>query len=217
MPSNSPKRCHHIKMNGTQCGSPAMRTERFCFFHLNTSPLNCEVRSHDLRPDENFVLPVLEDATSIQLAISQVMAYLLRDYIDVKKARVLLTACKLAAYNLKRMDTEKPTPTQMLVDVTTIPTTPMGAALWSETDESHDLDEKLSVPPTQNAQPTGKTRRRTSEAAQRAEGKAFGARLKESLKRAAEQAQNEPPADKSTDSLPPGTIQACQRRKEYVV
>lgn len=149
MPTYAPNRCHHIKMNGTQCGSPAMRTQRFCFFHLSAAgPLNCEIKSYDLRPDENFLLPVLEDATSIQLAISQVMAFLIRDYIDVKKARVLLSACKLASQNLKRMDTEKPRPTQMLVDVKTIPTTPMGADnLWSATAESPDRSEDPGLEP----------------------------------------------------------------------
>jgi hypothetical protein len=251
MHPNSPKRCHHIRMNGTQCGSPAMRTDRFCFFHISTVPLNCEIKSYDLRPDENFMLPVLEDATSIQIAISQVMAFLLRGYIDVKKARVLLTACKLASHNLKRMDTEKPLPTQMLVDVETIPANPMGADLWSATREADSPSDGPSdgpsdasgdapcgqpgVPQTQSAQPGGpqtqvmnqrqpsrpsrKDRRRTSEAAQREEAQAFGARLKESLERASKQVPNEPQADKSTGTFPPGAIQACQekRKKEYVI
>jgi hypothetical protein len=31
--SSYPNRCQHIKINGTQCGSPALRRNRFCFFH----------------------------------------------------------------------------------------------------------------------------------------------------------------------------------------
>ena len=30
---NSIPRCEHIKINGTQCGSPALRRNHFCFFH----------------------------------------------------------------------------------------------------------------------------------------------------------------------------------------
>ncbi len=26
-------RCQHIKVNGTQCGSPALRRNRLCYFH----------------------------------------------------------------------------------------------------------------------------------------------------------------------------------------
>lgn len=140
-----PSRCHHIRMNGTQCGSPAVRHQRFCFFHFSAAPLNCEVKSYDLRPDENFVLPVLEDATSVQITISQVMSFLLRGYIDIKTARVLLTACKLASHNLRRMDAEKPRPTQMVVDTSTIQTTPFGADdLWSADSEAANPDPDCS-------------------------------------------------------------------------
>ena len=31
--ANFPNRCQHLKINGTQCGSPALRRNRFCFFH----------------------------------------------------------------------------------------------------------------------------------------------------------------------------------------
>ena len=27
-------RCRHIKVNGTQCGSPALREEKYCYFHM---------------------------------------------------------------------------------------------------------------------------------------------------------------------------------------
>jgi len=135
-----------------------MRTERFCFFHLNAAPLNCKINSQDSRPDENFVLPVLEDATSIQFAISQVLAHLLRGYIDDRRAKLLLSACKLASFNLNRMDTEKPLPTQMLVDVKTIPTTPMGSDdLWSATADGQGpalaADQTTKQPPADK--PTG--------------------------------------------------------------
>jgi hypothetical protein len=39
--SDFPSRCQHIKVNGTQCGSPALRRHKFCFFHaLQTASLN---------------------------------------------------------------------------------------------------------------------------------------------------------------------------------
>jgi hypothetical protein len=28
-----PDSCQHIKVNGLQCGSPAMRRNKFCYFH----------------------------------------------------------------------------------------------------------------------------------------------------------------------------------------
>lgn len=151
MPSYSVPRCHHIKMNGTQCGSPAMRTERFCFFHLSASPVNVDVQPPDNSEPDNFLLPVLEDATSIQLTIAQVTTLLLRGRIDVKKARVLLCAMRLAASNLKRMDTEKPSPTQMLIDVCSIPKTPIGAPLWDASTTGPDFQVQHPDPSAQSA------------------------------------------------------------------
>ena len=26
-------RCEHVKVNGTQCGSPALRDQPYCYFH----------------------------------------------------------------------------------------------------------------------------------------------------------------------------------------
>src|SRR5208282_973663 len=28
------RRCQHIKVNGTQCASPALRNEKVCYFHM---------------------------------------------------------------------------------------------------------------------------------------------------------------------------------------
>ena len=56
------KRCQHIKVNGTQCGSPALRDAKLCYYH---------VRYHwpelEALPDNNEwrkTLPTLEDANS---------------------------------------------------------------------------------------------------------------------------------------------------------
>jgi hypothetical protein len=140
---NLPKRCHHIKMNGTQCGSPALTTERFCFFHFLHVPRNIAVEPPDRTPPDNFVLPILENATAVQLAVTQVTALLLRGRISDRRARILLCALRMAAENLNRMDTEKPRPTQMIFDLKTIPETPMGMTPWSVTGEGHDPEDAL--------------------------------------------------------------------------
>ena len=65
------RRCQHIKVNGIQCGSPALRDERRCFFHEQ-----CLVRSRrDLLFNEPGIsqLASLEDANSIQLALAEVL------------------------------------------------------------------------------------------------------------------------------------------------
>ena len=100
-------RCQHIKTNGTQCNSPAMRDYRRCYFHEHWAPefigLNTQKKPH---PVGEIVLPVLEDASSIQSAICQVMSQLLQDRIDTKKAGLLLYALQTASANLGRLQAE---------------------------------------------------------------------------------------------------------------
>ena len=101
--SKKPAQCEHIKTNGVRCGSPALRTRRFCYFHH---------RAHDLRhllrrrPEAHLQLPLLEDANAIQMAIQQVAEAVLEERIDNKRAGLLLFAFQTAACNLKNCDFE---------------------------------------------------------------------------------------------------------------
>jgi len=54
-------RCTHIKTNGTQCGSPALRGRRFCFFHKNWQGQRIQLNAQPVSP-LSFTMPVLEDA-----------------------------------------------------------------------------------------------------------------------------------------------------------
>ena len=99
-------RCHHIKVNGIQCGSPALRTKKFCYFHHQWR------RSHRIRhprqgaPITFCDLPPLEDANSIQLALMQVTRLLLSGRIDHKTAGLVLYALQTASSNLKNLNLE---------------------------------------------------------------------------------------------------------------
>ncbi len=108
-------RCTHIKTNGTQCGSPAVRGRRFCFFHKNWHgeriPLGA-LPAANLNP--SFTLPVLEDADSIQVALMQVMRLILARQIDPKMAGLLLYALQTASVNLRHTELE-PRPRERVV------------------------------------------------------------------------------------------------------
>ena len=58
-------RCRHIKVNGTQCGSPALRSKNFCFYHQQNRPLTVECYSEQQYATGEIDLPVFEDAHSI--------------------------------------------------------------------------------------------------------------------------------------------------------
>jgi hypothetical protein len=99
--------CQRIKMNGSQCGSPALRNRKFCHFHEQCGPVEVDVSTSAAVPAAPFLLPVLEDAASIQLAITQVCEHLLHRRLDTKKAGVLLYAMQVAMSNLHRLSEHK--------------------------------------------------------------------------------------------------------------
>jgi hypothetical protein len=96
-------RCQHIKINGTQCGSPAMRGRRLCYFHLNASTLQT-FRMGDPRCITPYTLPLLEDAESIQIALMRVTDLIVKDLLQPKQAGLILYALQTASYNLTRSD-----------------------------------------------------------------------------------------------------------------
>ena len=102
-PSKKIPQCEHIKANGLRCGSPALRQRRYCYFHFCAHDLR---RRRRQQPNAPFVLPLLEDANSIQMAIQQVAEAVLEERIDNKRAGLVLFALQTAACNLKNTDFE---------------------------------------------------------------------------------------------------------------
>jgi hypothetical protein len=123
--------CRHIKTNGRRCQSPSLGLLAFCYFHsrlhrrhkelLKTSPTLSVAHSNptasmpenpQAAPDyaaQNPIeldLPPAEDAESIQVSISLLIAALARNRIDPKRAAVLLYGLQLASSNVKSIVTE---------------------------------------------------------------------------------------------------------------
>jgi hypothetical protein len=86
--------CTHIKVNGIRCGSPSLRQEVFCYFHqrmirgVRTPPKS------RLYPIANF-----EDPQAIQASLMEVVNALVRNHIDVTRARLILRAISIASRN----------------------------------------------------------------------------------------------------------------------
>ena len=142
------RRCQHVKVNGIQCGSPAKRNEKFCFFHEE-----CRVLSRNVNlqfKDYGIItLPTLEDANSIQLGLGEVMRLLVTQQIEHRTASLLLTALRTAAANVKFTCLEPP-PTHIVVDPRTVEYRPLGATAWSH-QEGRDYDALDNPPPTEPA------------------------------------------------------------------
>ena len=131
-------RCRHIKVNGTQCGSPALREEKYCYFHMRWHTTSMSVLSKER---EHWIagLPTLEDANSIQVGLAEVMRLLVTTEIDSKTGALLLYAMQTASANMKRTSFE-PEPTLVVIDRECVERRPLGATAWSRV-EGREYDE----------------------------------------------------------------------------
>lgn len=134
-------RCTHIKTNGTQCGSPALRGRRFCFFHKNWRGERIQLNAPHV-PGAAITLPVLEDADSIQVALMQVLRLILGGQIDAKIAGLLLYGLQTASLNLRQMKLEPLLKTDVVVDPGWVRDTGVGDHAWSEEDFEEEEEEE---------------------------------------------------------------------------
>ncbi|MGA9529846.1 MAG: hypothetical protein WBS24_17165 [Terriglobales bacterium] len=104
MPSYSAERCHHIKTNGTRCGSPALRTQRLCYFHHHNPPACVEVYENELNRSGELSLPVIEDPSSILVVVQRITELLLKRMIEPRTAGLLLYGLQIAATSIASME-----------------------------------------------------------------------------------------------------------------
>lgn len=130
--------CRHIRINGERCGSPALRSETFCYYHdeqgrrhrrPNPPPSDLPTILHPMTlqdgnqrdpmlaaPSEPLQLdfPPLEDRHSIQLALSVLINALAQDRIDPKRAALIFYGLQIASSNARNLDSatvpDKPAP-----------------------------------------------------------------------------------------------------------
>lgn len=116
-------RCQHIKVNGVQCGSPALRRRARCFFH-ERAHFDRELAASQLTRNGNsqgsFDFPLLEDANSIQIAIMKTIQMLGSGQLDHKTAGLMLYGLQIASSNLRYAKFEPEKPTDVVVDEDTV-------------------------------------------------------------------------------------------------
>jgi hypothetical protein len=139
-------RCQHIKMNGTQCGSPALRSRRLCFFHDRIQRERTKI-AKDMTAQHRFDLPLLEDANSVQVALMKVMQMLGSGNMDHRTAGLMLYALQTASVNLRNAQFEASEATHVVIDRDDVYRTSIGGPQWFEQDfedESEEDDEAQS-------------------------------------------------------------------------
>jgi hypothetical protein len=122
-------RCQHVKVNGVQCGSPALRNREHCFFHTRAEHernLACEDRSGK----RTFGFPLLEDANAIQVALMKVLQMLGPGTLEHKTASLMLYGLQTASYNLRQTKFEPEKATDVVIDEDTVDLTRIQGPQW---------------------------------------------------------------------------------------
>jgi hypothetical protein len=126
-------RCQHVKMNGTQCGSPALRLRRQCFFHERIRRERAKIAA-DTSAQRGFDLPLLEDANSVQVALMKVIQMVGSGRMDHKTAGLILYALQTASVNLRNAEFEADEATDVVIDRDDVHRTSIGGPQWLEED-----------------------------------------------------------------------------------
>ena len=85
-------RCTYIKTDGRRCGSPSLKTKRYCYFHYEVN-----------RPTAVLSVPALEDGNAVQLALTDLARAVADGRIELKPAALLAYILQTASANLKRV------------------------------------------------------------------------------------------------------------------
>lgn len=115
--------CRHLKTNGIQCQSPSLDFSNYCFFHDRLHERHRNFRTskttaRGLHPDYDIQLHALEDAESIQLAISVVVNALASGGLRTDRASAILYGLQLASSNVRNL-APKPRPEEVVRSIAT--------------------------------------------------------------------------------------------------
>jgi hypothetical protein len=128
-----PTRCQHLKVNGTQCGSPSLRRKKFCSFHHRNHEDRLQLQI-DRRRCITVTMPPLEDANAIQISLTQVTRMLLSGAIDQRTAGLLLYSLQIASSNLARTNFEPRIKNDVVIHPSQAANSRLQSHLWEDED-----------------------------------------------------------------------------------
>jgi len=138
-------RCQHVKVNGVQCGSPALKKRKLCHFHQRWLQGRIQLNANRSRRSRySLDLPILEDANSIQVALMQGLRLLLTNQVDHKTAALLFYALQTASSNLRHTKFE-PRPQQVVIDPRGIADTSLGDDAWYKEEFTENEQEEAET------------------------------------------------------------------------
>ena len=134
-------RCQHIKMNGTQCGSPALHRRRQCFFHERIRRERAKI-AKDMSTQRRFDLPLLEDANSVQVALMKTIQMLGSGRLNHRTAGLMLYALQTASVNMRQANFEADDATDVVIERDSVQRTGVGDPQWDEDDFQEPEEEE---------------------------------------------------------------------------
>jgi hypothetical protein len=87
--------CQHTFPDAHHCGSPAMRGERFCYYHHPTRRPVQDTSARRAR--RGFTIATPTDPATLQQALHQVIRRLAANQLDVHRAGLLLYSLQIAS------------------------------------------------------------------------------------------------------------------------
>lgn len=133
-------RCRHVKVNGTQCGCPALRRRRYCYFHDRMLDGKKRFAENQVKPRPVFSMCLLEDANAVQVALMQVLQLLGSGQLDHKTAGLMLYGLQTASVNLRNTEFEAEKPTDVVIDRDDVHRTNLNGPQWFEEDFDGEED-----------------------------------------------------------------------------
>lgn len=194
--------CAHIKADGDQCGSPALRGMRFCFQHLGgTTSSLLRARSTTVNnADLDLVYPA--DRESIQHNLDLVARALAEDRIDTSIANTYIRLYRVCEQNLHRWE-------KLHKGEKTMPSPPPAAAVSTSTDAAST--ETPNFP-----QPCHPEAEFVAEPTNEDEGSASKSSDGGPIAPAVEQQKAQPSAATTSQTDAPLTKEEIERRQEII-
>jgi hypothetical protein len=100
--SRTVRRCKHIKTNGIQCGSPALREHDCCYFHRQARRDFPRRKAVKDVPETVIDLALIDDPDGIHYALMQVIQGVLNGTLNHKSAGLTIQALQIMSSNFKR-------------------------------------------------------------------------------------------------------------------
>ena len=99
--------CRHIKSNGCKCKSPALHDKPYCYFHMRLHHTMHAAKAESAAApgaalDATIEIPVMEDRTAVQFALTQVLQGLGARRLEPRRAGQLLYGLQIASQLLER-------------------------------------------------------------------------------------------------------------------